>query len=131
MYETIKDAVAKVNCFAKSLLRKVTTNASENYNSRVAKVIDGKGKNHAFADSYYIRCLTAAIQYNTEAVFTILSKYIEEDFDIAIEVEEENQAKVLGNRLLSESRGKQKKKFSFGDDDKHYGDNHQEPDVSK
>ena len=51
--------------------------------------------------------------------------------DVAIHVEEELTAKVLGNRVLRESKGRPKKKFSFGDDDKHYGDNHQEPDVSK
>ena len=48
-------------------------NASENYNSKVAKVIDGKRKNHAFADSYYTRCLIAAVQYNTGAVYIALS----------------------------------------------------------
>ena len=131
LYDTIEEAVRKISCFGKSLLRTVTTNASENYNSRVAKYIDGKHTNHAFTDSYHIRCLVASIQYNTGTVYATLNRYVEENFDIAIDVEAGNKAKVLRNRILSESKSKRKKTFAFADDEKDYGDNHQEPDVSK
>ena len=131
IYDTIEEAVKKVSSHANSLLRKVITNAAENYNSRVSKYIDGKRTNHAFADSFYIRCLVAAIQYNTGSVYGTLDRYFEEDFDVAIDVEAVHKAKIFRNRVLSELTRKQKKTVAFKDDAKEYGDNHQEPDVSK
>ena len=130
IYDSIEEAVKKISCFTESLLRKVTTNAAENFNSRIAKYIDGKRTNHAFADSYYIRCFIGAIQYNTGSVYGTLSNYIDEDFDVAIDVEAQHQVKILQNKLLSQSKGKKKRTVAFKDEAKEYGDNHQEPDVS-
>ena len=130
IYEPIQLAVKKVSCFSKSLLREVTTNASENFNSIVAKFIGGKRCNYAFLDSYHSRCLCAAIQYNTGCVLTTLSKYIDEDLSIAEVVEAKNQAKILRNRLLRQKQGA-KRKVILHEDDKYYGDSHMEPDLAK
>ncbi|KAL7305078.1 hypothetical protein TKK_0002642 [Trichogramma kaykai] len=128
--QPIQDAARKISFHANSLIAKVTTNASENFMSLMAKYTGGKRTFQGARDSYFQRCRIATIQCNTGAVLTTMSKYIGEDLSIAKKVEGAITKKRSWNNEKKKASTSKRRKVIFHDDDIHYGDNRQENDIS-
>ncbi|XP_024942124.1 uncharacterized protein LOC107269098 [Cephus cinctus] len=78
LFNRFKDIVIQLSHHRDSLLRNVTSNMAESYNSVICKFIGGKRINFAKRGSYNARCSGAVVQYNTgrslSAVATALKK---------------------------------------------------------
>ena len=133
MLEPIMKAASDLSVHAASLLKKVTTNASENYMSHHAIVTGGKRTFKGSTDCYYSSCHLAGIQCSTGRVLSIMGRYINKDLYVAADLEEEvlKGVKFHRERKQAMKGHKQKNLFKVYDDGKDYGENHKEPDVSE
>ncbi|KAL7306213.1 hypothetical protein TKK_0001653 [Trichogramma kaykai] len=130
VYRPIDIALKKISLFSKSLIEGVTTNAAENFMSIMAKVTGGKRTFLAARDSYYQRSNLAVIQCNTGNVLSTMAQYLGEDSSIARKIENQMSIKRVRNTERRKSSKGTRKNLKFYDDDKYYGNNHQEVDVS-
>ena len=132
MLDPINRAVSDLSTHASSMIKKVTTNASESFMSHHAKVTGGKRVFKGSTDCYYTICNLAGIQYQTGKVLSIMARYIRQDLSVAEEREERILSKVKKNRDRKEKMKGQKRKavFKYCNDEENYGENHKEPDVT-
>ncbi|XP_031327666.1 uncharacterized protein LOC116182986 isoform X1 [Photinus pyralis] len=119
LYNVVKSINMRLANNAASLLHDVDTKAAETYNAIVAKFVGGKRINFSLKNSYQIRCMAAAISYNSSGSFMAI--ILEELSELAAGTYLEKYLVKRSKAREIRRQGKCVKRKKFATTDRSYG----------